>query len=1377
MAPVGFLSFFLCAFVALTPGWSQDFSMPGDLNGDDEVNGLDFFLYALTFDPGGYRVAPEADSNQDFHVDHRDLFLALLTRLRGLGEPPIYDPNEVGDVEGVVLQDTGDATVVIPIPGAEVWIGLPDGFRFKTITDGNGQFRFEGVPAGVAYLRAAHPGYHPGEARVEVVTGATIQVSLSLAPRRGDLADVVGFVHGLIEPVSGQPIFNDPVPIPGATVRIMPLLDGGVVPEILDPNHSPGSADPDQVAHTDERGHYRLYDIPPGHYLMVVFAPGFEAERREVVIESPGDHMEDFVLSPADHPQGRVAGTVYSVVNPDFPHTLGPESFPRPLPGAVVTLEPLYDLGGAPQPIDPTLPLPFPFYETVTNGSGEYVFRNVFPGLYHARAWAREHEPQEVMVEVAEGETTQQDFELPRIVIERGNLAGRVFGASQNLGLPVPLANAVVAVFPWSNTTGPEAEVANGTGGGIVDPNRVRSTTTDEDGNYFFEGLPIGTYLLLARAQGWGKATDTIEIVADVTTTADLVILYTPPPPPGTLVGTVFSVVPDTLGLPVPIEGATVLAFPADPDLIDVLPAIPIPLKVSNTDPGLLPPEWEPYRTETNENGEYLFPSLPPGAYRLMALAEGHHPAEQLVRLPSGQTLQHDFYLQKVSDSHGIVLGKVYTVGPDGQFRPIGGAKVSLESLQPIPLPYPTTDLAGYPQIRFETMTDDRGHFEFPRVPAGLYILCVQAEGFRIHKSDLFVEGGQETTVEVELFPRANDRTGALEGHVWQAANAIGDGPYYLLPIPGAIVTVVPLCGSDDPLFTDPNQVLPGEEFCFPLVTRTGPDGAYRFEEVHAGRAIVIVVAEGFEPGVEYVYVEAGQTRVLDFFLKPSGSSEYSSLHGQVSQRTEFPTFAPVPVVGAEVHLVYAGMVLHEKLNPVLEYRTETDDRGFYEFPELGHGPYVLNVSAERFVPVTNFHVEIPHGQRVRQDVVLQPIYEGEGRLHGTVYEIAGNDAIDPIHSGLVAERTPSASATVRLIPEGLAVIEIFPPPNVGFDRITDASGNYVFESLPAGWYDAYILKEGFVPAIDKILIEGNDNEQRDYYIFPIREPVTRVEGTVTEDSGLLPVWLPIEGALVLLVDSIGDIYRTDTNDDGHFAFEDANPGVYRLTVEASGYITQMREGHVAEGHTSYQAFALQKEGQGNASIRGRVQEDTGFLDVWIPIGGATVSLFGPTQALPPILTTTTDAEGQFGFEEVAPGDYGLLVEASGYHSQDRHVGLLPGEVEHVLFELKSEAMGEVGNIEGRVTAVVEGGAPFPVPGIPVYLSSPDGSIGHEFIQHSAVTDDMGLYRFEGVPAGEATVTLGFPGQEGPSLTVEVPAGGTAIANFEFDPLTTPLPF
>ena len=61
-------------------------------------------------------------------------------------------------------------------------------------------------------------------------------------------------------------------------------------------------------------------------------------------------------------------------------------------------------------------------------------------------------------------------------------------------------------------------------------------------------------------------------------------------------------------------------------------------------------------------------------------------------------------------------------------------------------------------------------------------------------------------------------------------------------------------------------------------------------------------------------------------------------------------------------------------------------------------------------------------------------------------------------------------------------------------------------------------------------------------------------------------------------------------------------------------------------------------------SVTGRVVDPQGMV-----VMGATVNLSGPS--LPTPRVTTTEADGTFAFEQVAPGRYSLRVESAGFIS------------------------------------------------------------------------------------------------------------------------------
>src|SRR5688572_11137412 len=101
-----------------------------------------------------------------------------------------------------------------------------------------------------------------------------------------------------------------------------------------------------------------------------------------------------------------------------------------------------------------------------------------------------------------------------------------------------------------------------------------------------------------------------------------------------------------------------------------------------------------------------------------------------------------------------------------------------------------------------------------------------------------------------------------------------------------------------------------------------------------------------------------------------------------------------------------------------------------------------------------------------------------------------------------------------------------------------------------------------------------------------------------------------------------------------------------------------------------------------------------------------------------------------------------------------RHVALLGLSVIALVSSPVAFAQS-TGVIEGRVFNAASGNA---LINARVTL---DGST------REAITDESGSYRISGVPAGTATLRVFYLGMESQTATVDVPAGGSALREFE----------
>ena len=142
-----------------------------------------------------------------------------------------------------------------------------------------------------------------------------------------------------------------------------------------------------------------------------------------------------------------------------------------------------------------------------------------------------------------------------------------------------------------------------------------------------------------------------------------------------------------------------------------------------------------------------------------------------------------------------------------------------------------------------------------------------------------------------------------------------------------------------------------------------------------------------------------------------------------------------------------------------------------------------------------------------------------------------------------------------------------------------------------------------------------------------------------------------LSGITVTLDDGAGNILTTTTDVDGNYLFEDVTPGDYTITqtndtdfvdvtdVEGAPDDSQVAV-TVGIGET---VVAQNFVDEIPASIAGNVSRDDNNDDAGdTNLSGITVTL---DDGAGNILTTTTDVDGNYLFEDVTPGDYTITQD------------------------------------------------------------------------------------------------------------------------------------
>ena len=162
-------------------------------------------------------------------------------------------PMAVGS--GVVFGQVTEADSNRPVPGAIVSIVL-SGAQIRVMTDSQGRFGFRDLPAGGFRISTTRPGWVDGAYGRTRPSGPTLPLALADGERVSGVSIPMwryAAIAGTIIDASGDPLINLPV-------RVMRKAMYGGKPRLT-------VVAQDQ---TDDRGQYRVSNLEPGEYVVVV---------------------------------------------------------------------------------------------------------------------------------------------------------------------------------------------------------------------------------------------------------------------------------------------------------------------------------------------------------------------------------------------------------------------------------------------------------------------------------------------------------------------------------------------------------------------------------------------------------------------------------------------------------------------------------------------------------------------------------------------------------------------------------------------------------------------------------------------------------------------------------------------------------------------------------------------------------------------------------------------------------------------------------------------------------------------------------------------------------------------------------------------------
>lgn len=748
---------------------------------------------------------------------------------------------------------------------------------------------------------------------------------------------------------------------------------------------------------------------------------------------------------------------------------------------------------------------------------------------------------------------------------ETGGIAGFVHGEEPPFRDEFPIAGAVVGVFH---------------------PNHhhpFRVVESRENGSYLFEGLPVGQYLLMARAEGFypqwfplvphREQAEPVPVFADeITDDINFLLERHQGGEPGIVSGVVRSAGEGDRPLP----GAVVLAF--------------------------FPESDEPAaETRSGEGGHYRFEELETGEYQFMSFAEGHEhqwfdhvpereQAEIIPVHPEHPVTDINFDLPRMEQPETGFVGVV--VEQRDEPRPIPRAMVqAFEPDNPHPIAH--------------AITNEHGEF-FVHVPHGEYIAVARAPRFAPEwyeekpvreEANIFVVEGEEPTEHIDFtlehheppsgliygatfneingepLPEVRVTARMIEPEHFQAhAFSNREGHYEIMGLPPGLYTVFgekpgyyPALFPDT-ILVEEGEVGPIDLVLEPIVTGYLSGHVYNAEDnspIWHGRVMAINIVD---PHIHQV-TETHRDGYYIFDALPEGFYHVRAVaHGFLSEvyPDSVGVFADSPAEGIDFYLTpvemgsIAGMVTDAEANepiedaaicahhlgpPPFEEFTRSIEDGSYIFEELIPGYYRLAAVAEGYHP-------LPYADSV--------FLENGGSLEDINFALMPREGGDGIITGRVVDEEQGNPIFSRVIAFGSR--ENDPRPVIRVFTFTNDDGYYSFERLPSDLVyrvraDARMYIGEFYDDArnwqDAELITP-DAQGIDFALTHRAPGYFAISGVVKKDGEAVP------GAVLYATDDEGNTCITASDIDGYYSFFDMNPGQYELTAidfeEQAGY-------------------------------------------------------------------------------------------------------------------------------------------------------------------------------------------------------------------------------
>lgn len=1139
-----------------------------DVNGDYSVTKLSPGIYTVTFIAEGYGSKTAGAK-----------ILSSQTTTLNVGLEKL-----VGAISGSVSDNTGN-----PVTGALIEIFLNNILVASTTTDGNGSYVINNLIPGAYTVSVSKEGFGTETVGASVVENEISIANVTLTPNPGTLA-------GSVQTINGDPI-------QGAVLTIRDARTGANITQVV----------------TNNLGLYTALGLAPGNYSVIAQAEDFQTQQKGATILSGQTTTTDFVLEP------NPASVTGSIIN---------SSTGLPITGVMIEVR-IVDLNGN------------TITTTFTDLDGQYEVNNLTPGSYGVLASAPDFQTNSATVMLLPGETTVANVTLTpdpgaiigtitdtggnplsnvliRVVDDTGFLVGTVLTDSNGTYVFNGLApgnytvtaiadgfqSASTGAIVQSNETTivDQSLVSNpgsiaGTVTPVVDGTLLTLTTSngvpigtslaDSNGNFQFDNLQPGQYIVTATAPNYQTSTAGATVVSDQTTAVSITIVPNP--------AEVGGVITDTSGSPV--TNATI-------QVIDVNGTV---LQTGGTD----------------QSGQYVIGNLPPGAFTLVVNAQDFSSATDGITLEPGQIITNANFVL-IPDPGGIV-GQIVDTNGDV----IAGATIIIRNADNLP-------------IR-TTTTNEFGEFLVDGIAPGSYTVVATATDFSTTFVGVMVLSNEDSIANIILTSLVGNISGTVvdengdpitgnntgiklfdnSGTLLETLVADSDGTFSILGLqPGqylinatatnysanSIITTVVANATEN--VTIPLSLLPGTVTgrVFNTSTANGISGAVITITTAEGIPITSTIS-GFNGEFTAANIPAGTVNLSaaaeDFGAESVTAvvnpDEITTVNIGLTESLGFLTgFLTDIATGNAI----AGTVNLFDGNGSLVSSITSDGSGQFLTQGLSPGDYTAVAAADGFTSSTASFSILPN-ETTTLSFALSP---EPGSIVGRITNFNNGD---PIVGATIVVRAQSPSGPIITT------------------TLTNTNGEYTVSTLAPSTYTVAASADSFGTAEATTKVESNETETVNIKLVP--NPGA-VQGTITNNN----TGSPVSGVKVEVYNVDGVLVQTTNTDaNGFYQFTGLAALQFRIVTSNQAFQSEEVGVLVVSDETTIVNFGLDSNpGAITGTIRDAVTNTR--------LVGAEVLVFS-AQDIVPIAIAITDGLGEYTVNGLVPGTYTIVANAVGY--------------------------------------------------------------------------------------------------------------------------------